>query len=186
MLKAGAQTMPSTAVETIKSGRPEDAALIAQAQTGDRGAFDRLYLQYRDQIFTLCLNLCGDREEAGDLLQETFLNAWRGLPRFRGRAAFSTWLYRIAINTCRAAARRKRVLSAPAPEERAVDQELRDEVRSTLADLRPNYRIVLTLYYSQTLSYQEIADCLGWSLVKVKVTMHRAKAAFKELYLGRK
>jgi RNA polymerase sigma-70 factor (ECF subfamily) len=167
----------------VKADNRGEAALVAQARQGEGGAFDQLYQRHRDSIYNLCLNYCGDPEEAGDLLQETFVRAWRGLPKFSGRAAFTTWLYRIAINLCRDAARRKGRAQFPILELPVREPEAMSRVRSTLLGLRPAYRTVLALRYTDSLSYQEIADCLGWSLPRVKVTLHRAKLAFKQAYL---
>jgi len=163
-----------------------DSALVARAQRGERAAFDQLYLRHRDQVYTLCLNLCGNREEAQDLLQETFLRAYRALPRFRGRSLFATWLHRIAVNLCRDAARRQRReqnSSALPPVSLAAKPAAIDQVRAALVRLRPHHRVVLVLRYLQSLTYQEIAELLNWPLPRVKVTLHRAKRAFKEAYL---
>jgi len=162
----------------------DDSALVARARQGDRPAFDELYGRYRDQVYTLCLNLCDEREQAEDLLQETFVRVWRGLPKFRGGSRFGTWLHRIAVNVCRDAARRRRQRCAPGPEVPAPDVEMVDRVRATLALLRPTHRTVLVLRYTLSLSYQEIAELLNWSLPKVKVTIHRAKRAFRDAYRG--
>jgi RNA polymerase sigma-70 factor, ECF subfamily len=170
-------------LETAKIPDRGEEALVAQARRGERGAFDLLYRSHRETIYNLCLNLCRDRDEARDLLQETFVKAWRGLPKFSGKAAFTTWLYRIAINLCRDAARRKRREKTPLWEPPSPEPEAIGQVRDTLLILRPAHRTVLALRYTDSLSYQEIADCLGWSLPRVKVTLHRARLAFKEAYL---
>ncbi|UCH34501.1 MAG: RNA polymerase sigma factor [Armatimonadota bacterium] len=165
---------------TRAAGR--DGALVARAQQGERAALDELYRRHRDYVYTLCFNLCGDREDAQDLLQETFVHAWRGLPKFAGRSSFTTWLYRIAVNVAHDARRRHR---EPMPTDRnpAADAETIDHVRAALARLRPAHRAVLVLRYSLSLSHQEIAECLHWSLSRAKVTAHRAKRAFKDEYL---
>ncbi len=165
------------------AGLDEDSALTARARQGDTAAFDQLYRTYRNQLYTFCLNVCGDREEAADLLQDAFIRAWRGLAKFGGRASFRTWLYRIALNVCRdAAQQRKRVRQVQAAAPAESDQGI-GEVRAVLAQLRPAFREVLVLRYSQSLSYREIADRLDWSLSRVKVTLYRARHAFKNAYL---
>ncbi len=155
--------------------------LVGRARRGDVEAFDDLYRLHRDKVYTLCLNLCRNTEQAEDLLQETFVRAWRGLPKFQGRSQFSTWLHRIAVNVCRDAACRRNhqleLLTSAEP-----DQETVDRVRAALGRLRKPHRVVLVLRYTLSLSYQEIAETLNWSLPKVKVTIHRAKAAFKTAY----
>ena len=163
--------------------RQDEAALVARARRGDAAALDELYRRYRDQVYTLCLNLCGNRDEAQDLLQETFVRAWRGLPRFAGRCMFSTWLYRIAVNLSRDAARRRRRVLDAMPAASAAPDSAIDEVRAALAGLQHSHRAVLVLRYFQSLSHKEIAECLHWSLSRVKVTLHRAKRAFKDSYL---
>ncbi|HUT74468.1 MAG TPA: RNA polymerase sigma factor [Armatimonadota bacterium] len=163
----------------------DEAALIARVQQGDTAALDELYRRHGDYVYTLCLNLCGNPDDAQDLLQETFVRAWRGLPKFVGRSSFSTWLYRITVNVTREARRRRRpepvaaaVEPITAPEPGEVEQ-----VRAVLARLKPAHRLVLVLRYSMCLSHQEIADCLRWSLSRAKVTVHRAKRAFKDEYV---
>jgi RNA polymerase sigma-70 factor (ECF subfamily) len=155
--------------------------LVGRARRGDVEAFDELYRQHRDKVYTLCLNLCRDREQAQDLLQETFVRAWRGLPKFQGRSQFTTWLHRIAVNVCRDAARRRNpqleLLTNAEPDEETVHR-----VRAALGLLRTQHRVVLVLRYTLSLSYQEIAETLNWSMPKVKVTIYRAKAAFKNAY----
>jgi RNA polymerase sigma-70 factor (ECF subfamily) len=137
-------------------------------------------------VYTLCLNLCADREQAQDLLQETFVRVYRGLRTFRGGAQFATWLYRIAVNVSRDAARKQRVRerALPPAASEAGGGDMVHQVRAALTRLRADHRAVLALRYTRSLSYQEIADLLGWSLPKVKVTIHRAKQAFKTAYLG--
>jgi RNA polymerase sigma-70 factor (ECF subfamily) len=161
----------------------DEPGLVARARAGDTTALDELYRRHRDYVYTLCLNLCGDREEAQDLLQETFVRAWRGLSKFAGRSTLSTWLYRIAVNVAHDASRRRKSSPVPVPVNPGGDQETIEQVRAVLARLRPAHRAVLVLRYSMALSHQEIADCLKWSVSRAKVTLHRAKRAFKEEYL---
>jgi len=167
----------------VAQPRADASDLTARARRGDAAAFDALYEMHKDRIFTLCLNMSGNHEEAGDLLQETFTRAWRGVRKFRGHSSFGTWLYKIAINVCRATANKKTPF-LPDIADVGKDQPLIDCVRVTLSQLRPDYRLVLTLRYSQKLSYAEIAEQLDWSLAKVKVTIHRAKQAFRDEYIS--
>jgi RNA polymerase sigma-70 factor (ECF subfamily) len=163
-----------------------EAEVVARARRGDTVAFEQLYRAHRDRVYTLCLSLCGDAEEAQDLLQDTFLRAYRSRRQFRGEAQFATWLHRIAVNLYRDALRhraREPVPAAPARPPDTEAAELAAQVRTALARLQPAHRIVLALRYSQSLSYQEIAALLRWSLPRVKVTIHRAKRAFRDTYL---
>ncbi|UCC68751.1 MAG: RNA polymerase sigma factor [Armatimonadota bacterium] len=167
----------------IQAQEAADSAVVARARRGDRAAFDQLYVKHRDRVYTLCLNLCGDRDRAEDLLQETFVRAYRALPGFRGRSRFTTWLHRIAVNLCHETARRSRRRADPPTVAADANTEVVDNVRAALMRLRPQHRVVLVLRYHQSLSYREIAEVLNWSLARVKVTLHRAKRAFKDAYL---
>ena len=73
---------------------------VAACQRGEREAFDQLVVLYQRDIYRLCYRYVNNHEDANDLTQEAFLRAWRGIKRFRGQSAFSTWLYRIAVNAC--------------------------------------------------------------------------------------
>lgn len=167
-------------------GGSADTEVLGRARAGDRGAWDELYRGYRDRVYTLCLNLVGSREEAQDLLQETFLRAFRGLPGFRGQSQLGTWLYRIAVNAAHDRRRRQRPQERLEPEQAAEtpDVAMVEQVRAALATMRAPHRTVLALHYGQGLTGVEIAECLGWSLSRVKVTMHRARRAFREAFLA--
>ncbi len=163
-----------------------DTTLVSRARQGDAAAFEELYARYRDKVYGLCLSLIGDREDAQDLLQETFVRAYGALPRFRGGSRFGTWVFRIAVNACHDALRKRRRLPDPTPAPPQLDVEVEptvDRVRAALSCLVPKHRAVLALRYNRSLSYQEIAEVLGWSLARVKVTIFRAKHAFREAYL---
>ena len=95
-------------IRCASPAREEETALLVRARQGEPEAIDLLYRRYRREVYGLCLNLCGNREEAQDLLQETFLRAVRGLPGFGGRCQLKTWLCRIAVNVARDLARRHR------------------------------------------------------------------------------
>jgi len=171
----------------VGSDREEETALVARARAGEQEAVDQLYRSHRREIFGLCLNLSGNREEAQDLLQETFVRAFRGLPSFGGRCQFKTWLTRIAVNLARDLARRRHrrpesplLATLAAPDS---DGGLIDLVRATLGCLEAHQRELLCLRYTQSLSYQEIGDCLGWSQGRVKKGLYRARQAFKQMYL---
>ncbi|MBT8165927.1 MAG: sigma-70 family RNA polymerase sigma factor, partial [Acidimicrobiia bacterium] len=77
----------------------ESAELLDRARQGDEGAFSELVRHHQHEVFTLALRLLGNYELAADAAQETFIRAWRALPRFRGDSALSTWLHRITVNT---------------------------------------------------------------------------------------
>lgn len=197
-----------------KAGSLDDSQLIARCQQGELEAFDLLVERYQTRIYNLCLWHLGDREEASDAAQEVFVRAWRALPRFRGEAAFGTWLHRIAINVSSdAAARRRRTplpwtalepdnsdtesepqTAAPphqTPHEILDRRERHQALRQALAGLPEHHRIVLVLFYIEGLPYDEVAGILKMNLGTLKSRLNRARAELlkrledqRELFLG--
>jgi len=162
-------------------------------------SFEQLFERYQTKIFNLIYRIVGDYEDAADLTSETFVQAFKGFDRFRGESQVYTWLYRIAVNTCRnyfrRMGRRRRVPSrsfeglAPdelveiersgdwvqSPEQALESQELRREVMEGISALREDFRMVIVLRDLQGLSYQEMAEVLGCSLEAVKSRLFRAR-----------
>ena len=153
-------------------------------------------------MYTLCLRMTGDREDALDLAQETFLNAWRGLSSFQGNSSFSTWVYRLASNACidflRKRKRRQQgeaplslddeeaPLPQPAdprgtPEDELERRELRRAVERGLQALPEHHRQVLIMRELSGLSYQEIGAVLNLDLGTVKSRIARARMALKNI-----
>lgn len=184
------------------SHRPEPtelAPLVEAARDGDRAAFDALVrLTYAD-TFTLALRLTGDEEDARDVVQETYLRAYRGLGRFRGDARFTTWLYRITAN-CAATALGRRgrhrhdhladdvPLADESPDRdpahRAEHGDLRDRLQVALRDLPPRLRAVVVLRDIYDLSHEAIAAELGISESAAKVRLHRARRKLRGELFG--
>jgi len=170
-----------------------DLNLIRLFAAGKEDAFDRLFLKYQDYVYNVCLGILGNPDDARDCTQETFLRVYRKVGEFRARAAFSTWLYRVAVNVCVGQLRKRprtaaasledenvREIADDAPEvwtglEREVDEAL---VREIVAGLNPEYRMVLVLRYFQNLSYEEMVQVLGYNMGQLKVKLHRARRAF--------
>jgi RNA polymerase sigma-70 factor (ECF subfamily) len=186
---------PSAGSRVIPAAVGEVAELVAAARAGDRAAFDELVrLTHRD-VYRLALRLTANEEDARDVVQETYLRAYRGLRRFRGEARFSTWLYRITANcaathTARAARHRHAELDeqtpiwddrpAVDPERRAELLSLRSELDAALADLPPRLRAVIVLRDIYDLPHEAIAAELGISESAAKVRLHRARARLRE------
>lgn len=175
---------------------PADLAeLVTAAQAGERSAFDELVRRTYTDTFTLAYRLTGDEEDARDVVQETYLRAYRGLARFRGDAQFSTWLYRITANCAtthlgRRARHRHDPLPDDAPlrdERPAAQPELRLEHAGTRAELRealrrlpPKLRAVVVLRDVYDLPHEAIAAELGISESAAKVRLHRARRKLRE------
>ena len=175
--------------------------LVSRARAGDTAAFEQLMLDSQDRVYTLCLRMTGNREDALALAQETFLNAWRGLSSFQGNSSFSTWVYRLASNACidflRKRKRRQQgesphslddeeaPLPEPAdprgsPEEELERRELRRAVERGLQALPDHHRQVLVMRELSGMSYQEIGAVLDLDLGTVKSRIARARLALKK------
>lgn len=175
--------------------------LVSRAKAGDQDAFHQLILDNQKRVYTLCLRMCGSPEDAQDLAQEAFLNAWRGLSSFKGDSSFSTWIYRLASNACidflRKRKRRQEVESGaslddgenawkePAdprqdPQEELERRELVQAVREGLSALPEQHRQILIMREISGLSYQEIGETLSLNQGTVKSRIARARLALKE------
>lgn len=167
-------------------------ALVAKCQQGDKDAFGRLVVETQGRIYNLALSILHDHEEAQDMVQEAYVRAWRALPSFRGESQFSTWLYRIVVNTClnrrRHLRAQVRVVDGEETLQRlqsgeqdvlaaTVDQERRQSIWSAVGNLATKYRLVITMFYQEQLSYQQIADLLSLPLGTVKAHLNRAREA---------
>lgn len=178
--------------------------LVARAKSGDDEAFARLMRDNEKRIYNLTLRMTGNPEDAMDLAQEAFLNAWRGLKFFKGDSAFSTWVYRLASNACIDFLRRqkrRRDICAPMPTYEEDDsqpdipddrfqpqqelerQELRQTVLQGLEQLSPEHRQVLVMREINGLSYQEIADVLDLESGTVKSRIARARISLRKILL---
>ena len=175
--------------------------LIKKAAAGDAEAFELLVIRYQTPVYRLCFRMLGNAEDAADLTQEAFLKAWRSLDGFQFKAAFSTWLYRLASNLCldhlRSAKRCKTlpliVVSedseelavdlpdpAPLPEEHVILSEEQQHLQTALAALPSEERQLLTLRVINELSYAEIAELLAIKEGTVKSRLSRVRERLRK------
>jgi RNA polymerase sigma-70 factor, ECF subfamily len=175
---------------------PEDLAdLVTAAKDGDRSAFDALVRATYAETYTLAYRLTGNEEDARDVVQDTYLRAFRGLKRFRGDAQFTTWLYRITANcastqTGRRARHRHDELRDETPlvdvsvdhdpSARSDQRELREQLQQALRALPPKLRAVVVLRDIYDLPHEAIAKELGISESAAKVRLHRARRRLRE------
>lgn len=174
-----------------------DKNLIEKTKNGDNSAFEELVKKYEQKIYNLALRLTSNPEEVGDILQETFLKAYRSLNSFKGEANFSTWLYRIAMNIALMRKRKEkgkifesldRILPTAEgelhkeipdwstnPEAEIENKEVRNILTNALASLPDDYRAVLVLRDIQNLSNKEVSEILKLSIPTVKSRLHRAR-----------
>jgi RNA polymerase sigma-70 factor (ECF subfamily) len=182
---------PSTEVEQM---------WIARARNGDLQAFDLLMRRYQTSIFALVRRMVWQETVAEELTQDVFLKAYHGLARFREEAAFSTWLYRIAVNHVRdyLASRKARDLkhelsfenlelsgykptsTGPNPEDAASITEMSILFERALARLEPHLLEAFLLRHQESLDYRKIASVVGVSVANAKVRVHRARERILE------
>jgi RNA polymerase sigma-70 factor (ECF subfamily) len=166
-----------------------DAHLVRLARSGDPGAFGVLLQRHQNAVYNLAFRLTENRDLANEVCQETWIRAWRGLSSYRGEAAFSTWIYRITVNTAFTwRARRHRhptidldqvaepelATQSEIPEQVVETADLRRRLRAGLAGLSPALRTVVVMKDIYEWSHQEIAQALGISVAATKVRLHRA------------
>ncbi len=171
-----------------------DEELARRAAEGDAEAFGELVERHQRLVFNLCLRAMRDYDRAAEMAQEVFLRAWRSIGSFRGDSRFTTWLYTISHNLCinrlSSLDRDSRQLVAeddvaeeltqlPSKEEGPAEayekKELKGWIHRQIELLPDRYRMVITLFYLQELSYQEIADVTGLPIGTVKTHLFRAK-----------
>jgi len=181
-----------------------DETLVEKSQQGDYLSFQELVRRHEKKIYSLAYKIMSNKEDASDVLQETFLQAFKKLPGFKSKAKFSTWLYRIAVNICLMRKRRQKkikTVSLDVPiltkQEDEIRRELRDdwsksplasleseEVKRALSNaidsLPEEYRTVFILRGVNGFSNEEVANTLKISLPAVKSRLHRARLFLRD------
>lgn len=166
-----------------------DLDLALRHRYGDPAAFEEVYLRFADMVFSLALRMSGNREEAADMTQETFLRVYRHLGRFRGRSSLKTWIYRITVNCCRTKLRKRsrRKLEGPlesfeeladersGPEQRTLGHDLGRRLAAAIGELPVVFREAVLLRDVQGLSYVEIGDVLGVRIGTVRSRIARGR-----------
>lgn len=163
--------------------------LVGAARDGDLGAFEELYRQNGGAVFALCLRMTNDPALAEDLVQETFVRGWRRLRTFRGESAFSTWIYRVAVNVV-LGHKRSRTQEQTIGEGRAersslgegsqAPVDLRLDLERAISRLPERARLVLVLHDIRGYRHREIADILGIAEGTSKAQLHRARRLVRE------
>jgi RNA polymerase sigma-70 factor, ECF subfamily len=187
--------LPSTVV------KDDEGSLVAAAKAGDISAFETLVGRYERKIFRLAQNITQNREDAEDVMQESFLKSYQHLGEFQGNSRFYTWLVRIAVNQALMKLRKRRPNQVsldeeidtgedtmprevedwgPSPEARYEQSELGQILSSTIAELDPPFRIVFQLRDIEELSTEETAEALGLSIPAVKSRLLRARLKLRQ------
>jgi len=159
----------------------DDSQLVIQAQAGDYKAFDALVTRHRGKVYAMIMNMVKNDADAWDLAQDSFIKAWKALPKFENRSKFSTWLFRISHNVVYDRMRKKKIQSAgelddelldankidmsastapkltPRPDEALAGKELKAKISVALSKLSPEHRETVVLREVQGMDYKEIA-----------------------------
>lgn len=199
-MKFGRAPSRNSALAPAREGTSDpDFADVEAARGGDLDAFDRLVARHQERVFNQCRWILGDEDEAGDAAQEAFLRAFRFLAKFRGDAAFGTWLSHISLNVARDFAKKKKAAPRPfsalgsdddpdfepvspliSPAESLLRAERQRAVQSAIARIPDHFRVVIVLYDLQGYSYEECAALLKLPLGTVKSRLNRARQALRE------
>ena len=183
-----------------EASNPKDdisnAELVRKSQFGDKAAFEQLVIRHQELVFSLAYKLTGNREMANDVAQEAFIRAWKAIEKFRGDSTFSTWIYRITVNTAwtlRKKAKKHNTLNIDDtyepividekkdPELVAINSDLSSVLINALDKIPIEQRIIVELKNIEGRSHKEIADYLDISVTAAKVRLHRAHQKLRQI-----
>jgi len=181
----------------------DDTGLVRLCQNGDMTAFEQLFRRHQDRIYGIAYRMMNNREDAFDLTQEIFIRVYQKIGDFNFKSAFSTWLYRLALNLCtdelrKQKSRRKREISTTelgslaevsaimqvdenTPEDYVISKEHEKQIWDAINSLKDKDRAVIILRDVEGLSYEEISEILKCSLGRVKSRLHEARQKLKAI-----
>jgi len=200
-MSACAVPMTDAVARTRKSNSHPQLELVARAQAGDGEAFAALFEQHKRRVYSLCILMTGDQADAEDLTQDAFIQVFRKLATFRGDSAFSTWLYRVAVNTVLMNLRKRKLrqVSLDEPVSHEGSSIARDFGRNDSAlsgtvdrialaraikELPAGYRKIFLLHEVEGYEHHEIARRLRCSVGNSKSQLHKAKLRIRDLLYG--
>ena len=173
-----------------------NSELVKKSQLGEKAAFEQLVIRHQELVFSLAYKLTGNREMANDVAQESFIRAWKAIEKFRGDSTFSTWIYRITVNTAwtlRKKAKKHNTLNIDDtyepividekkdPELVAINSDLSSVLINALDKIPIEQRIIVELKNIEGRSHKEIADYLDISVTAAKVRLHRAHQKLRQI-----
>ena len=188
--------MNKTSEANNHSDEIPNSELVRKSQLGDKSAFEQLVIRHQDLVFSLAYKLTGNREMANDVAQEAFIRAWKAIEKFRGDSTFSTWIYRITVNTAwtlRKKAKKHNTLNIDDtyepividekkdPELVAINSDLSSVLINALDKIPIEQRIIVELKNIEGRSHKEIADYLDISVTAAKVRLHRAHQKLRQI-----
>lgn len=165
----------------------EESQLVIRSKNGDQTAYEKLYRANIGKVYALCLRLCGQKELAEDLAQESFIRAWQKLGSFRGDSKFSSWLYRLTSNVVIGHLRKHSKWQIDSLDDEAYDQTqsydrpfgLYEEIDQALRCLSDSARVVLVMHEYLGYQHNEISDITGMAVGTSKTHLHRARTTLK-------
>lgn len=194
---SGTFVSPTTSKEGQGNAGQDDRALIRACLRGRKEAFGELMRRYQDQLYNVVFRMLDNAEDANDVVQDSFLNAYQSLRKFQGDAKFSTWLYRIAVNSAITHRRKQkqprslldangRLEATDRSEEgqpgKVMERNERERiVHDALSRVSPEFRIVLILKELDGQKYEEIAEVLQVPIGTVRSRLHRARMELREI-----
>ncbi|MEM0896784.1 MAG: sigma-70 family RNA polymerase sigma factor [Verrucomicrobiota bacterium] len=195
------QSETQSSEEDRAARRERDAELVQQAQAGQMDAFDELVTNYRGNVYAMIVNMVRNEADAWDLAQDTFVKAWKALPKFEARSSFYTWIYRIAHNVTYDWLRKKKVQGDelddlnsgqidttaptapklnPAPDRAIANTELGQRIAGAIEQLSDDHRAVILLREIEGLSYEEIANVTACSAGTVMSRLYYARKKLQD------
>jgi RNA polymerase sigma-70 factor, ECF subfamily len=195
--------MNSDLIQLVTPSAADDLDLVLATKAGDSAAFEELVARYDRKLFRIAYHIVHNRDDAQDVVQETFVKVFQNLGQFQAHSKFSTWLYRIAVNQSLMELRKRRKLPAgaelsldadeeggqlpidlsdwrPNPEEQYKGSELRELLTRILLELRPALRVVFIMRDIEGLSLRETAEALALTVAAVKTRCLRARLEIRE------
>ena len=180
----------------------EESRLIERASDGDAASFNTLMGMHERRMYAVALRMCGNPEDAQDCLQEAMLRVYRSISGFKSQSSFSTWVYRITMNTCLDELRRRKARPAASldgmldagwspvdagesPEGHAMRQETRRALQGFMSELPEDMRAAVVLRDVQGYSYEEIAEALETNIGTIKSRISRGRERLREKIAGR-
>jgi len=194
----GGQRQGDAADEAAERDARRDADLVERLKKGDSRALDELYRRHREAAYGIAYRLVGSREDALEVVQESFIHVMRGIQAFRGQSSFRTWLYRIVTHAALDYRRWRALRTAESldgdtsaessiaandrsPQEVAGDRDLGAAIDKALSNISEKNRAALVLYAIEGMSYKEVADVLGVSIGTVMSRIFNARQRLREL-----
>jgi len=197
--RSGVPARHGVTADEGRGASDSDRAVLERVGRGDTDAYAEIVRRYQSRVYTIACGFVGPGEDALDLTQDVFVKAYTELPRFHGRSAFYTWLYRITVNTCIDRVRRARrercipldegiqtaAVEVDDPARALEEKELAQAVERAIGKLSPKLRTVMILHDVRGLAMHQVAQILGCRQATVRTRLFRARAQVRERVRGR-